>query len=99
MHTRRTKNLIDVKIHDLMLFEEPVDPLPKVPKESTKKPKEPKEPKEPKTESVFLILDTESYGLSTELGAKTVLPLQVAWAICKWNEQLQKLETRRSSPT
>lgn len=77
---------MDVKIHDLMLFEEPVEPLPKVPAK-------PKPPQEPKNESVFLILDTESYGLSTELGAKTVLPLQIAWAICKWNEQLQKLET------
>jgi len=51
------------------------------------------ETSEEKNEEIFLVLDTESYRVSTELGSHTVLPLQVAWAVCKWNKQLKKLET------
>lgn len=42
---------------------------------------------------IFLVLDTESYRVSTELGSQSLIPLQVAWAVCRWNKQLKKLET------
>lgn len=41
---------------------------------------------------VFLVLDTESYQIESELGSKTIVPLQVAWGVYKWNENSLRLD-------
>ena len=43
-------------------------------------------------QEVYLVLDTESYQIESELGSKTIVPLQVAWGIYKWNPYTLRLD-------
>lgn len=136
MRTRRTSNLMNIKIHDLMLPDGKMSEKGKEEEQFQKTSSLTKvheiirtqqrmvaklenrigqmeitrqgsntnglvsgvsiskvEQVESTAEEIFLVLDTESYRVSTELGSQTLIPLQVAWAVCRWNAQLKKLET------
>lgn len=42
---------------------------------------------QPDTNEIFLVLDTESFKIPTELSSHTLVPLQIAWAIYEWNKE------------